>query len=70
MQAVSIMLTRSIKYRIPEILINYTYYLLIEYLLHIRYNKHNMLFLKKKKKILNGVTTHVFTQRDTEAQSC
>lgn len=69
MQAVSIMLTRSIKYRIPEILINYTYYLLIEYLLHIRYNKHNMLFLKKKK-ILNGVTTLVFTQRDTEAQSC
>lgn len=50
MQAVSIMLTRSIKYRITEILINYTYYLLIEYLLHIRYNKHNMLFLKKKKK--------------------
>lgn len=49
MQAVSIMLTRSIKYRTPEILINYTYYLIIEYLLHIRYNKHNMLFLKKKK---------------------
>lgn len=66
MQAVSIMLIRSIKYTTPEVLINCTYYLFIKYLLCSWYNKHNILCLIK---FLNGVISPVFTVEDTEAQS-
>lgn len=41
--------------------------LIVEYLLLGSYNKHIIWFLVK---FLNGLTTPIFTGRDTETQSC